>query len=582
MVGDAKTRRPGVWSPPARVPWVGVFTDPAFLLMAFLYIGGVMTCVAAAGAPFAYPLDDTYIHLALARTLATTGVWGVQPQDAAAASSSPMWTLLLASVYRLWPARYYGMLLALPLALNLLFGVLSLAIWTLILKRGAPAYGAIWRAAALAVITFITALVPISCIGMEHTAQIFICVSLAWCAARALAGEDHATGAIRIALLSALAVGVRYESLFLVAPLGAIALLRRRLDLAAALGVGAVAPVVGFGVYWMARGGWPLPNSLLLKAVEPLQAAGALGAFKGVIRNLWEGKISSLALAVVLALMAALVARTLARRERIITTPVLMAAVTLAATGLQYALGSLGWLYRYEAWLLALGAVSALLLVAASWPPQAWRAPRRAVALTLCGVVCLVATGVRSVDATRMVIGAPDDRRQEHLAVARFLAANYQGQPVIVNDVGFAAYYGRSRLLDLFGLAANAPVRFRREPGGFGAARLDAWAHEQHAGLAVVQICWSEVKTRIPPSWRLVEVWRFPRNVVFADHYVGFFDIDGAHGAQIAADLGAFQRPATVRALHPSTEEWNAFREAAAAHRPPPPPLTECPAPYAI
>ena len=41
-----------------------------------------------------YPLDDSYIHLALARTLATSGVWGIDAQHPAAASSSPLWTVL--------------------------------------------------------------------------------------------------------------------------------------------------------------------------------------------------------------------------------------------------------------------------------------------------------------------------------------------------------------------------------------------------------------------------------------------------------------------------------------------------------
>src|SRR6185312_12642286 len=47
---------------------------------------------------FVYPLDDSYIHLSLARTLAFHHVWGIEPTAFASASSSPGWTLLLAAV----------------------------------------------------------------------------------------------------------------------------------------------------------------------------------------------------------------------------------------------------------------------------------------------------------------------------------------------------------------------------------------------------------------------------------------------------------------------------------------------------
>src|SRR6185436_11296466 len=47
------------------------------------------------GGVWAYPLDDTYIHLSLARTLVESGTWGLNPGEYAAATSSPGWALLL-------------------------------------------------------------------------------------------------------------------------------------------------------------------------------------------------------------------------------------------------------------------------------------------------------------------------------------------------------------------------------------------------------------------------------------------------------------------------------------------------------
>jgi len=55
------------------------------------------TSLAKTGGIFVYAQDDPYIHLTMARTLADVGVWGIRPDAFASASSSPLWTLLLAA-----------------------------------------------------------------------------------------------------------------------------------------------------------------------------------------------------------------------------------------------------------------------------------------------------------------------------------------------------------------------------------------------------------------------------------------------------------------------------------------------------
>ena len=86
-----------------------------------LYLGlvGILLWVSLArtGGTFVYAQDDPYIHLALARTLADHGVWGIRPTEFTSASSSPLWTLLLAALWKLGAQAVW-----VPFALNILFG----------------------------------------------------------------------------------------------------------------------------------------------------------------------------------------------------------------------------------------------------------------------------------------------------------------------------------------------------------------------------------------------------------------------------------------------------------------------------
>ncbi|RMG23951.1 MAG: hypothetical protein D6730_13485, partial [Bacteroidetes bacterium] len=46
-----------------------------------------------------YPLDDTYIHLSLAKHLATTGNWGLSPGTFNSCGSSLLYVPLLAGLF---------------------------------------------------------------------------------------------------------------------------------------------------------------------------------------------------------------------------------------------------------------------------------------------------------------------------------------------------------------------------------------------------------------------------------------------------------------------------------------------------
>ena len=518
-----------------------------------VYLIGCVVLIAAAGAPFAYPLDDSYIQLAMARTLAMAGVWGIEPSTPAAASSTPLWVVLLALAYKIWPARWIGSFLYFPLALDGAFSVAAIYYCNRLLAR-VP-----WREAWLLLLWLAIPLSALTLIGMEHPAHILLILMLAHLGAATLAA-DRPPGGKRLAALgivTLIATGIRYESLFVAAPLMALALLRRRWSVSAVLAVAGAAPVLGFGVYWAAHGGWLLPNSLMLKGIQPGEATGVASFVESVLLNFVANLHSTPSGKTLIALGVIVLGLGIAhwrRRRTIWDDRLIFAFVSLVATGIEFAIAALGWLYRYEAWLIALLGVAAILLADALF------AKRRAALAIVFGVL-LVSVLPRAIVDNKETVEAVNDRRLEHVLIAQFIHDNYRGQPIALNDIGVAAYDGDAEIFDLSGLGDNAPVRFARGPGGYTATDVAQLANAKHDEIAVLQLCWQAVSKRLPSDWRLIGFWYEPRNVVFGSHDVGFYAIAPGSDARLEAALKSFKVPPSIQVVYPGPRPYaDAFK----------------------
>ncbi|RYD65846.1 MAG: hypothetical protein EOP83_06450, partial [Verrucomicrobiaceae bacterium] len=71
-----------------------------FLILCYLGVASWMwVSIADRTGSWSYTLDDPYIHGAIARNIAEHGSFGIIPGEFAGASSSILWTVLLAVAY---------------------------------------------------------------------------------------------------------------------------------------------------------------------------------------------------------------------------------------------------------------------------------------------------------------------------------------------------------------------------------------------------------------------------------------------------------------------------------------------------
>ena len=456
-----------------------------------------------------YPLDDTYIHMGMAKHLATHGVWGVTRYQFSSSSSSPLWTLTLAAAY-----AATGVHDVTPLVLNLVFAVLLLVAGDRWLAR--LSVPALPRAVVLVGLVLATQLPALILMGMEHVLHLFLTV---WFADRAIAilvAPDRTTPGERVMLCvsGALLGASRYEGLFLVAIVCVLLVCRRRPGLGVGLGAAAVAPLVALGLVAIANGSLFVPNSLLLKAGgEQLSGLTVLFRPPGTADLELFGRNPALSIVLVAAVIAGAIA--LARLRTPWQPPVLaplMLAVMIALHA-HFAFSSLFWVYRYDAYLAGFGVIAIAIAVAAA------RLGTLPLAAGLAVFISAVASPAQALYPDATIRGARENFL-EHYGAADFVNRYYPAGPVVVNDIGAFSYFGDARFFDLFGLGDIDPLVIRRANAGrYTAADVDRWTAPHHPSAAILQLSWAFVVERVPPNWlKVAEV-----TVVSNGQLIGFF-----------------------------------------------------------
>lgn len=504
----------------------------ASALLLGLTLAAALVAVRATGGELVLPLDDSYIHLAMARTLAEHGVWGVQPGAFGSASSSPLWVLLLAGV---GAVAGWGPVVALVLDA---LGVVAL-VWIVDRVLGAAEGGTGRRVALLVAVGVLCAVPAVAFTGSEHVLHAAAFLGLLWMALRGIEADRQGVSPVALAVVAAVATGLRFETLFGVAALLALALARRAWRVGAALLAGAATPVVAHALLALPRGGGWLPNPLLVKGARPDLSTwpAALQTLERVPRLLarpeaWHLTALLLALAV-LALPVAGVEEARGRLER------RMCAVVAVTLLLHVQLAALGSFYRYEMYLLVAGwtAVAARLTGAEASAALGRGVARRAA--TVAALVVLTGlTALRGGEALGNLPRASRNVREQQMQTARFVRWRRSPHAVAVHDLGAVSFFGGTAVVDLVGLADDEVAR-DLAAGRPGPRALAALLARRDADLLVAYEEWLARWGGVPTGWTAVERWEIRDNLVCAGPIVTFFAPPGGADA-LRRDLDAF------------------------------------------
>jgi hypothetical protein len=485
---------------------------------------------------FNYPLDDTYIHMSMAKNAVLHGVWGVTSEQFSSTTSSPLWTALLAAIY--WIA---GVGILAPLVLNLVFGSLIVVVAFRLLRRigSEPA----WTAVVLLALVFLSAMPTLTVVGMEHTLHglVMLVFMLALAKVMSSAQAPAPRRVLWLAALAALLTSARYEGLFALAVVVVLLVFTRKWTAAALVSVGGMLPVVLYG-WWSTLHGWyTLPNSVLLKGNTPhLTAVGIAqvllwwAGLKGFVAN------PHLLLLVAASLLVLVVLLSRSTSDQRIFLNIIFVGITL----LHVEFSRTAVFYRYDGYLLIVG-ITILGASATDWAAsfrksvQAGMKPAVLAASALLALMFLTPLAVRGAQALHETARASHNIFQQQRQMALFLDRFYSGRSVAANDIGEITYFANIKLVDLYGLGTLEVARLKLA-GNYTTAQIDALTMQRGVDIAIVYDVWFGQYGGLPSSWHKIGEWAVQDSVILGASEVSFYALRPAESAPLTHDLKVF------------------------------------------
>lgn len=442
---------------------------PALAALAAM-LGFVALQLAAfgiAGGVFEYPLDDVYIHLAMAESIAA-GEYGINPGEAASAASSILYPFLLAPLSGFEAQRY------LPLAINFVAVVAAGWLWgTALVEAGLR--GAVGIVFALAGPIALN-MPGVGFTGMEHSLHAAAALATVIGLWRFL--NDGRIGWLLI-IGSILAPLLRLEGLALSLLTVAVLIWHRRIRAGVLLGAAIVLPVTGFAAFLTSIGLPPLPGSVMAKVGLAAPDLGGLDRLIfGVLVNLapLAGKVLGV-LTVALGIIALILLR---KGERAQGT---LAGVLAAAGAAHLIAGQIGWMHRYEHYILV-AQVAGLILSGSGLLHREVKATR-----VFAFTACIMATVAAYPSLLGQYIWNPRAIHLQQAQMARF-AQNWLKEPVVLNDLGRVAWRNPNLIFDAFGLGSSEALEERLRAGGPQPGWLAPYAQKNDVRLAMLYDHW--------------------------------------------------------------------------------------------
>src|SRR5450432_3432439 len=480
------------------------------------------------GGHFCYPLDDTFIHMAVAKNLVLHGNWGITPSGFVSTSSSPLFTVLLSLFFKL-----FSISVIMPFIISCIGTLLML----LAIQKELNGRSSLteFNKVVCVIVTLLCGAVPaLTLLGMEHTLQIAFTLLFVHRVATLLNPANKDT-VWQAAFFAALMTATRYENVSFIMAAFVLLAWQKQFKSAVIISAAGVLPLLLFGVYSKMHGGFFVPNSVLIKGNQNFKYF-----LNGGISVMESTKsISGIIVAALIIAIKKLQTKNYDRNFWILS-------MLIIAGFMHSVFASFGWFYRYEAYLIVLGSLH-LTKIGLQWLQEnGWAGVKKQIIPIGLAAIIFYSLPVRGLNSFRNSIRAIHNIYEQQYQMGLFLKAYYKEQTVAANDVGAISYMADLNTIDMWGLGNNE-VASARKLGNWNNDFLQKLVADKRTRMAVIYDSWFD--KGLGDKWVKVATWQMPYNYICGDIYVTFYGISQSEAALLKTNLASFapQLPGDVK-----------------------------------
>ncbi|MCA6066764.1 hypothetical protein JI747_006210 [Chryseobacterium sp. RG1] len=481
---------------------------------------------------YIYPLDDAYIHLAIAKNFALHDVWGVTQYQFSSTSSSPLFTYLLSVLIKV-----FGNNDQIPLYFNVVLGIGTVYFLNQYFS------GVFEKAQSVVLSVLFTLFFSVLHLqvlsGMEHVFHVFLIVVNIFCLSKV---ENK--WAVFGFYFSLLLMGVvRFESMFYFMILAFVFILIKKWKTAILVLLTGFIPIIIFGYFNYQHDGYFFPNSVVVKGTKfsfdsnlPVQLKTIL--LDNFLFNASFYKIGFFPIIISMILILRGFKNKVGFNKVVKDNFLIIVFSLLVVCHSMFA--DFKGMFRYEAYILVGFCMALIPKMKVFFVDFKSSIKKEKLMLGLIVINSVLLIYKFSFAHMLLDMGGKNIYEQQFQS-AKFLNAYYNESKVVANDIGAITYYTDIHLLDIVGLGSVEMIPFgenKRPPDDDFESFLNKYTKDNEFTIAIIYDEWFQ--GHVPKTWKKAGVLKINDRTTVGVDEVAIYSIDLNNLQQLKVNIRNF------------------------------------------